>query len=104
MNNKRIQTSVECDCKTCGGGGGDYVCTCFCHVHSLRSRKTSAFFNLMGGMCSEMGKAEKLTDEELATAFAENIGTEERVDSFKCSLIGEMLHRFKKYSEAEKAP
>lgn len=56
----------------------------------------------MGAMSAEMEKAERLTDEELTTQFAENIGNEERIDSFKCALVGEILHRFKKYSEAQK--
>lgn len=98
----KLQTSVDCNCKTCPGAGSGFVCICFCHAHSMKNRKQSRVLNLLGAMSAEMDKVGQLTDDELTTQFAENIGSEERMDSFKCALVGEILHRLKKYSEAQK--
>lgn len=94
----KIKTAVDCVCGVCQGQGEGWVCSCFCHAHNRQARKEATFFNVLGNIASTMERTKALSNEELLQEFCKQVGADERIDSYKCSLMDEFLFRF---SESE---
>lgn len=56
----------------------------------------SKVMELLDNVVASAKKAEGMTNAELATFLCENFGLDERIDSLKSTVIGEIQHRLTK--------